>query len=226
MNITYYGHSCFGVETMGKHILFDPFISPNDLASNIDIDSIPADFILISHGHQDHVADVESIAKRTGATLVSNYEIITWYGGKGLEKGLPMNHGGSWNTDVGKIKYVNAIHSSTLPDGSGGGNPGGFILENEEGSFYYSGDTALTYDMKLLGEYHKLDFAFLCMGDIFTMGVEDAVIASEFIKCDTIIGMHYDTFPPIKLDKAAAKSAFSAKGKTLHLLDIGGSMSI
>lgn len=226
MNITYYGHSTFLIETQGKYLLFDPFISPNELASHIDISKIPADYILISHGHQDHMADVESIATRTEATLISNYEIITWFGEKGLKKGLPMNHGGSWKIDAGKIKYVSAIHSSTLPDGSSGGCPGGFVVENEEGSFYFSGDTALTYDMKLLGEFHKLDFAFLCIGDIFTMGIEDAVIASDFIQCNTLIGMHYDTFPPITLDRESAQEAFAAKGKTLHLLEIGGSLSI
>lgn len=224
MKTTYYGHSCFGVEIGGKHLLFDPFITPNEKAAHIDIQSIPADYILISHGHQDHVADVGAIAQRTGATLVSNFEIISWFGAQGIEKGHPMNHGGSWQFDFGKVKYVTAVHSSNMPDGSYGGNPGGFVIESEAGSFYFSGDTALTYDMKLLGAYHNLDFAFLCMGDNFTMGVSDAVIAASFIDCDQIIGMHYDTFGYIVIDHADATEQFSSQGKTLHLPEIGESI--
>lgn len=226
MKITFYGHSSFGVEINGKHILFDPFISPNEKAAKINIDEIPADYILVSHGHADHVADVEAIAKRTGAVIVSNFEIVSWFGAKGLENGHPMNHGGKWTFDFGTVKYVNAIHSSTLPDGSGGGNPGGFVIESSEGNFYYSGDTALTYDMKLIGEEHELNFAILCMGDNFTMGVDDAVRASDFIKCDKIIGMHYDTFGYIVINHEVAQKAFTDKGKSLRLMDIGETISI
>lgn len=221
MKITYYGHSCFGVEIEGKHLLFDPFISPNEKAAHIDIDAIPADYILISHGHGDHVADVASIARRTGATLVSNYEIVTWFAGQGFKENHPMNHGGKWKFDFGTVKYVAAVHSSGLPDGSYGGNPGGFVIETPTGTFYYSGDTALTYDMKLLGEFHQLDFAFLCIGDNFTMGVDDALVASGFIQCDRIIGMHYDTFGYIVINHEEAKARFSARGKTLYLPEIG-----
>lgn len=224
MKITFYGHATFGVEINGKHLLFDPFISPNEKAKNVNINEIPADYILISHGHADHVADVETIAKRTSALIVSNFEIVTWFGAKGLENGHPMNHGGKWKFDFGTVKYVNAIHSSTLPDGAGGGNPGGFVVESNEGNFYYSGDTALTYDMKLIGEHHKLDFAMLCMGDNFTMGVDDAVIASDFVKCDHIIGMHYDTFGYIVINHDVAKNAFAQKGKKLTLMNIGESI--
>ncbi|MEM6265593.1 MAG: metal-dependent hydrolase, partial [Bacteroidota bacterium] len=152
MKVTYYGHACFGIELAGKHLLFDPFITPNEKAAHIDINEIPADYILVSHGHEDHVADVAAIANRTGATIVSSYEVVSWFGKQGLEKVHPMNHGGAWQFDFGKVKYVNAIHSSTLPDGSPGGNPGGFVIESSDKNFYYSGDTALTYDMKLLGE--------------------------------------------------------------------------
>lgn len=226
MKITYYGHSCFGLEIAGKHVLFDPFITPNPLAKDIDISTIPADYILISHGHGDHVADVEAIAKRTGAMLVSNYEVISWFEGKGLTNVHPLNHGGNKQLDFGRIKYVNAVHSSTLPDGSTGGAPGGFVVETKEGNFYYSGDTALTYDMKLIGEYHQLDFAFLCLGDNFTMGPEDAAIAAEFINCDQIIGMHFDSFGYIVIDHDASKALFSAKGKKLILPKIGESFNL
>lgn len=226
MQITYYGHSCFGVEIQGKHLVFDPFITPNPLAQAISLDNIPADFILVSHGHGDHVADVLALAEKTGAKLISNFEIVSWFENQGLEGGFPMNHGGTWNLGFANVKYVSAIHSSTLPDGSSGGNAGGFIVESVEGAFYYSGDTALTYDMKLIGEYHKLDFAFLCIGDIFTMGIKDAAIASDFIACDQIIGMHYATFPYIEIDPVLAVEYFQEKGKVLTLMEIGASKQV
>jgi L-ascorbate metabolism protein UlaG (beta-lactamase superfamily) len=226
MKLTFYGHACFGVEVGGVHLLFDPFISPNPKAGHIDLEAIPADYILITHGHGDHVADVAAIAKRTGARLISNFEIISWFEAQGIGNGHPMNHGGRWQFEFGSVKYVNAIHSSTLPDGASGGNPGGFVIESPHGNFYYSGDTALTYDMKLLGEYHRLDFALLCLGDNFTMGVDDALVAAEMIRCDRIIGMHFDTFPYIEIDRADAVKKFSAKGKMLSLLEIGEFLEI
>ncbi len=225
MKITYYGHSAFGLELNGKHILLDPFISPNPKASAINIDEIPADYIILSHGHGDHVADVEAIAKRTGAKLISTFEVVGWFGQKGIENNHPMNHGGKNEFDFGTVKFTNAVHSSSMPDGSYGGHPAGMIFESEGKTFYYSGDTALFGDMKLIGEYHDLDFAFLCMGDNFTMGVEDAVIAADFIQCKDIIGMHFDTFGYIEIDHAAASKAFADAGKELTLMEIGASIS-
>jgi len=224
MQFTFYGHACFAVEVGGKNLLFDPFISPNEKASAIN--EIEADYILISHGHEDHIADVERIAKRTGAKLISNYEIITWFGKKGLENGHPMNLGGIWEFDFGTVKYVNAFHSSSFPDGSYAGNPGGFIITTKEKTFHYTGDTALTMDMKLIGEHEKLDFAVLPIGDNFTMGVKDAVIAADYIKCNKIIGIHYDTFGYIEIDHAKAIADFKAKGKELILLKIGECIEI
>lgn len=221
MKVRYYGHSCFSVIVGGKHLLFDPFITPNSLAKHIDISLIPADYILISHGHEDHVADALAIAKRTNATVVANYEVAMWLGKRGAEKVHAMNHGGWAMFEFGPVKYVNAIHSSSMPDGSYGGNPGGFIVESSEGNFYYSGDTALTMDMKLIGDSTKLKFAVLCVGDNFTMGVDDAIKAADFIRCKEILGVHYDTFPPIKIDHNVAKEKFKAAGKNLHLLPIG-----
>ena len=225
MKTTYYGQSCFGIEVKGKHLLFDPFISPNELASAIDVDTIPADYILLTHGHGDHIADAERIAKRTGAKIISNYEIYTWYQNKGID-GHPINQGGCWNFDFGTVKYVNAVHSSSFPDGSYAGNPGGFVVWNDEACFYHAGDTALTLDMKLIPmTCPALDFAILPIGDNFTMGYQDAAIASDFIACDRIIGCHYDTFGFIKIDHDAAKKVFADKGKELILLPIGDTMN-
>jgi L-ascorbate metabolism protein UlaG (beta-lactamase superfamily) len=226
MKITYYGHSCFSVLAGGKHLLFDPFISHNELAKHVDISKIPADYILVSHGHMDHLADVAAIAKRTGATLVSNFEITVWFASQGVLKTHGMNHGGGWAFDFGRVKYVPAIHSSSFPDGSYAGNPGGFVVETREGNFYYAGDTALTMDMKLIGETTPLKFAALPIGDNFTMGIEDAIKASEFIRCNEVLGVHYDTFPPIKIDQGVARAKFQAAGKRLHLLKPGDAMEI
>jgi len=221
MNITYYGHSCFGVEINGKNLLFDPFISPNPLAKHIDMSGIKADYILISHGHVDHIADAEALAKSTHARVICNAEIADWLGKKGVENLHPMNVGGKAKLDFGNVKCVVAIHSSGLPDGTYGGNPMGFVVESSEGNFYYAGDTALTYDMKLIGEYRKIDFAFLPIGDNYTMGVDNAIIACDFIECYKIIGMHYDTFGLITIDKQEAVSKFNRAGKKLTLMEIG-----
>jgi L-ascorbate metabolism protein UlaG (beta-lactamase superfamily) len=224
MNITYYGHSCFGVEINGKHLLFDPFISHNELAKEINLKDILADYILISHGHFDHVADLETIAENTKATIICNAEISYWLKKKGIQNVHSMNIGGKVKLDFGNVKCVVAIHSSSMPDGANGGNPMGFVVESSEGNFYYAGDTALTYDMKLIGEYRKIDFAFLPIGDNYTMGVDNAIIASDFINCNKVIGMHYDTFEDIKIDKEAAVFKFSRNGKKLILMDIGSSL--
>lgn len=226
MKITYYGHSCFGLVSNGKTILFDPFIKQNPIATEVDFESIQADYILISHGHFDHIADAVELAKKTGATVVSNWEIVQWLNQQGVSNTHPMNTGGHWFFDFGKIKCVNAVHSSSLPDGSYGGNPMGFLLEVPEGIYYYAGDTALTLDMKLIGDYKRVKAAFLPIGNNFTMGIDNALIAAEFIRCDTIIGMHYDTFGYITIDQQEAMDKFKAIGKQLHLIKIGSSVDL
>lgn len=226
MNFTYYGHACFGVESGGHHLLFDPFITPNELASAIKVDEIPADAILLSHGHVDHVADAAAIAKRTGAPIISNWEIVAWFGSQGIQNGHPMNHGGSWNFPFGRVKYTTAVHSSGLPDGTYGGNPGGFVVQMKGATFYYSGDTALTLDMKLIGEEFQLDFAVLPVGDNFTMGAADAVRAADFLGVDRVVGVHFDTFPYIKINHEDAVSCFAAAGKKLILPAIGETLNL
>lgn len=222
MHFTYYGHSCFLVEVKGTKLLFDPFITPNELANKvIDVDAVQADYILVSHGHGDHIADCVRIASRTGAKVICSWEIYEWLGKQGITNVHPMNTGGKWNFGDFTVKCVVAQHSSGLPDGSYGGNPFGFIVYTEEGNFYYSGDTALTLDMQLIPGWAELKFAVLPIGDNFTMDVADAVQCARMIKCQEIIGVHYDTFGFIKIDHAKAKKAFADTSAVLHLLNIG-----
>ena len=226
MQLTYYGHSCFSVAINGKKILFDPFITYNELAKAIDTNSIEADYIFLSHGHIDHIADCTSIAKRTGCKVVANWEIHEWLNKQGIANTHPMNTGGKWNFDFGTVKCVVAQHSSGLPDGSYGGNPMGFLFTTTEGNFYYSGDTALTLDMQLIPAWAKLNFAILPIGDNFTMDVADAIRCADFIQCKTVVGVHYNTFGFIKIDEAGAKTAFAASGKTLLLPAIAETIAI
>jgi L-ascorbate metabolism protein UlaG (beta-lactamase superfamily) len=225
MKITFYGHASLGIEVGGKHLIVDPYISANPKASHIDINTLHADYILVTHGHGDHVLDVEAIAKRTGAVIVSNAEITDYYADKGFRT-YPLNHGGSKVFDFGKVKYVNAIHSSSLPDGTYAGNPGGVVIEGEHKNIYIAGDTALTMDMKLIPMRTKLDLAILPIGNNYTMDVDDAIIASDFVECDKILGYHYDTFGYIVINREEAIRKFYNKGKDLMLLEIGESINL
>ncbi|MBA5793149.1 metal-dependent hydrolase [Flavobacterium sp. xlx-214] len=225
MKITYLGHASLAIEVNGKILIVDPFISANELAKHIDVNSLKADYILITHAHGDHILDVETIAKNTGAIIVSNAEIAGYYEAKGF-KTHPMNHGGTWEFDFGKVKYVNAIHSSSFPDGSNGGQPGGFVIEAENKNVYIAGDTALTYDMKLIPMRNPLDLAILPIGSNFTMDVDDATIAAEFLNVKTVLGYHFDTFGYIKIDHEVAKQKFESKNKELILLEIGSSIEL
>ena len=225
MKFTFYGHACFAIETGGKKFLFDPFITGNELAKDVDVNRIEADYILVSHGHGDHVADLVSIAKRTGAMVIAAYEIVEWVQKQGITNAHPMNFG-PFNFDFGKLHFLPAWHSSVMPDGAYGGNPGGFLMHGPERKFYYSGDTCLMMDMQLIPRYAKLDFAILPVGGNFTMDVDDAIIASDFIQCNKIIGIHFDTFGYIKIDHDKAKEKFKAAGKELILPKIGESIEL
>lgn len=226
MKYTYFGHSCFLVETGGCRLLFDPFITPNPLAASIDIKSLEADVILISHGHFDHVADAVALATQTGAQVIANWEIVDWLGKQGVKNTLPMNHGGTVKIPCGKVKMVNAIHSSSLPDGSNGGNPGGFVVESAEGAFYYAGDTALTQDMKQIAEEFDLRYAILPVGDTFTMGAADAAKASKLCGAPLTIGVHFNTFPAIEINREAAMEAFQKSHQRLLLPAIGETITL
>lgn len=225
MKFTYYGHAAFAVEAGGKKLLFDPFITHNGLAKDIDIEQIEADYILLSHGHGDHVGDLVAIAKRTGATVIAMAEVTGWLQKQGVEKVHGMNYG-SYTFDFGRVSMVPAWHSSGLPDGSYGGNPAGFVLQTNDGNFYYSGDTCLMMDMQLIPHYAKLDFSVLPIGGNYTMDAKDAAKAAEFVQCGKVIGVHYDTFPPIKIDQEEAKNTFKEAGKELILMKIGDTIDV
>lgn len=226
MQITYYGHSCFMAAIKDKKILFDPYITVNELANHINIANIEADYIFLSHGHEDHISDAEAIASATGAKIVANYELAMWFAGKGITNYHAMNCGGKWDFDFGRVKCVNAVHSSAMPDGAYGGNALGFIFITDEKNFYYSGDTALTLDMQLIPMFAKNDFSILPLGDNFTMGLEDAAIAAKMLQTDTVIGIHYDTFGFIRIDHENAIAYFKNNGLNLLLPKIGETMEV
>ena len=224
MKVQFLGHASFLININGTKLVVDPFISGGPGEKVIDINGIEADYILLTHGHGDHIGDAELIAKRTSATIISNFEIVTWFQKLGLQ-GHAMNHGGKYKFDFGTIKYVYATHSSSMPDGSYAGNPGGFVVWSGDHCIYIAGDTGLTMDMKLIPMLcPKLDVAILPIGDNFTMGYEEALVASDFIECDNIIACHYDSVPVIKIDKSKVASEFSKRNKQIHFLDIGTSI--
>ena len=225
MKCTYLGHSSFLVETMGKKLLFDPFITQNPKASSIAIDSIQPDYILISHAHGDHILDVETIAKNSGAQVIANFEIVEYYTKKNIE-GHSMNSGGSWRFPFGKVTMTHAYHSSSFPDGTYGGNANGFIIHNDEGSLFYSGDTALTNDFTLLGERHHFDMVILPIGDNFTMDYIDAARACSMLQAKRCMGVHFDTFNLIEIHHQLAYEHFTAKGIHLILPEIGNSYTV
>ncbi len=221
MKVTYYGHSCFLLELDDTKILFDPFIQPNELAAHIDIKTIHPDYILQSHGHEDHMADLVQIAKQSNATVVCSWEMKQWLDKQGVSNNHPMNIGGKWNFGFGSVKMVFAAHSNSLPDGSYGGVAAGYLIDYKGKRIYYSGDTALIQDMKLIGELYPPDIAFLPVGDNFTMGIDEAIIACDFIRCKNIIPMHFDTFGFIKIDHIVSKEKFKNAGVTAYFLKVG-----
>ncbi|HIE99692.1 MAG TPA: metal-dependent hydrolase [Planctomycetes bacterium] len=196
--ITWLGHSTFQLNMAGKTILIDPFFEGNPVAQ-ASADQVDADVIIVTHGHGDHVGDTVSIAKRTGALVISNYEIVTWLQNQGVENAHPMHIGGSHAFDFGTVKLTIAHHGSSLPDGSNGGNPTGVILKTASGNVYFAGDTGLFSDMKLIGE-EDLAVAVIPVGDNFTMGLDDSIKATRFLQPRTVIPCHYNTWPLIAQD--------------------------
>jgi L-ascorbate metabolism protein UlaG (beta-lactamase superfamily) len=201
INITWYGHACFLIEDGNSKLLIDPFITGNPLAP-VGADAVEADYILVSHGHGDHIGDTLDIAKRTGALVISNYEIQNWLVNQGLKNVHPQHIGGGFNYPWGRVKLTIAQHGSALPDGSYGGNPCGFLFTLEGKKIYHACDTGLFFDMKLIGE-EGIDLAILPIGDNFTMGPDDALRAVKLIEPRHVVPIHYNTFDVIKQDPYA-----------------------
>ena len=222
---TWYGHATLGLETGGYKILIDPYCTGNPAAC-ISADEAEADFILISHGHSDHVGDVVSIARRTGALVISNHEIINWLNKKGV-KVHGQHIGGGYNHPFGYLKFTQALHGSGLPDGSYGGNPVGFLLTTLDGKkVYLACDTGLFGDMSLIGE-EGIDLAVLPIGDNFTMGPDDALRAVKMIQPKQVVPVHYNTFPLIKQDASAwAKRVEAETDARAHVLVPGMSITL
>lgn len=199
--ITWLGHSCIEIKTGGSTLLIDPFLTGNPAAS-AKADELNPNYILVSHGHGDHVGDTIEIATRTDSTVITNYEISEWLAAKGI-KAHGMQHGGGFHFPFGRVKLTLAFHGSALPDGSNGGNPAGFLITTKDGKkIYDAADTGLFGDMALIGE-EGLDVAFLPIGDNYTMGPEDALRAVKLLKPKKVVPIHYNTFPLINQDAEA-----------------------
>jgi L-ascorbate metabolism protein UlaG (beta-lactamase superfamily) len=201
--ITWFGHNAWSIEVSGISILLDPFLNDSP-TSPVKADSVNADFILLSHGHGDHLGDTVAIAKRTGATVITNFEIGEWLTKQGLAEGtvIGMNSGGGIEQPFGHVKFTIAHHSSSMPDGTYGGVPGGFLLKFAGARVYFACDTAVFLDMKMIGS-GGLDLAVLPIGDLYTMGLDDSIDAIKLLNPKRVAPCHYDTFPPIKQDAAA-----------------------
>lgn len=212
VELTWLGHASWLLKADHTAILVDPFLDDNP-AATIKSDAVDADYLLISHGHFDHVADAVKIAKRTGATAISNYEICDWLSKQGVGKTLPLNLGGGAQLPFGRVKMTIAFHSSLLPDGAYGGNPGGFLLSLSKHKLYFACDTALFGDMRLIGA-GGLDLAVLPVGDTFTMGPDDSIEAIKLLAPRRVIPSHFNTWPPIQQDAAAWAGRVRAETKS------------
>ena len=225
MELTYLGHSCFLLISGGLRVLIDPFISPNPLAKDVSLEGLAPTHVLLTHGHEDHVADAEHVLRLSGAQLVAPYEVAMWMGSKGFDDEMPVNPGADFRLQLGddtaNVRVVGAVHSSTLPDGTPGGVPCGFVLDFEGTRVYHAGDTDLSMEMELIGRLWSPDWALLPIGGTFTMGYADVPAAMDMLRCRKVVGMHYDTFPPIAIDREAAFSTVRDAGGELHLPEIG-----
>jgi len=223
-SVTFLGHSCVMVEGGGKKILIDPFLTDNPQAST-SADEIACDFIVVTHAHGDHVGDTVAIAKRTGAMVITNFEIHNYCVAQGVQSAHPLHIGGAYDFPFGRAKLTIAHHGSSFPDGSYGGNPAGVLLTVEGKIIYHTGDTALTHDMKLYGD-EGVDLAFVPIGGNFTMDIPDAVRAVEFIRPKCVIPIHYSTFDIINADPQEFKSAVSGSGVECVILPPGESWAL
>jgi len=220
--LTYLGHSAFLVEGGGTRLVIDPFLTDNPVAA-ASADEIDVDWVLLTHGHGDHIGDGIEIATRCGATVVAPFELANYCAARGCEV-HPMHIGGAHDFPFGRVKLTIAHHGSSAPDGTYTGNPCGFLITMDGRTFYHPGDTGLFLDMQLIGEMNDIAVAVLPIGDNFTMGVEDAVRATEFLRPGLVVPMHYKTFDVIDVEPAAFVDAVSAKGFQARVLEFGGSL--
>ncbi|MDX1413162.1 MAG: metal-dependent hydrolase [Candidatus Promineifilaceae bacterium] len=226
VSFTWHGHATFTIDIDGTKVVVDPFFAPNNPAAQVSAEDVAADFILQTHGHGDHSADTVALAKRTGAQVIANFEICNWISAQGHDNVWAMNTGGAYDFPFGRVKMTYALHSSGLPDGSYGGNPGGFVIFLPECNIYVAGDTALYSDMRFVGNL-GIDLAIIPTGDNFTMGPEDALAALDFLSPNYVIPCHYNTWPPIEQDMNAwAKKVEVLTDVTPVVLDVEGSFSL
>jgi L-ascorbate metabolism protein UlaG (beta-lactamase superfamily) len=223
--IIWYGHATLGLETGGYKLLIDPFFSGNPAAS-MSPEKVEADYILVSHGHNDHIGDTLAIAKRTGAMVISNFEIANWVEEKGI-KSHGQHLGGGYKHPFGYLKLTLALHGSSLPDGAYGGNPAGFLLTTLEGKkIYIAGDTGLFGDMRLIGE-EGIDLAVIPIGDNYTMGPEDALRAVKLLQPRHVIPIHYNTWDLIAQNPIAwAQRVEKETSAAVHVLKPGESFTL
>lgn len=219
------GHSAFLLDISGKQVLIDPFLTGNPLAA-ASPSSLHADVILLSHAHGDHLGDTIEIAQRTGALVLCNFEIGNWLMDRGVQNVVQGNTGGTFNLDFMSVKWTIAFHSASLPDGTYGGMPNGFLITAGGKKLYYAGDTALFSDMQLYGE-EGIDLAFLPIGDLFTMGIDDSIRAIKYLKPKLVTPMHYNTFPPIMQDVVTWANRVSSETLSQPIvIDPGGSYTL
>jgi L-ascorbate metabolism protein UlaG (beta-lactamase superfamily) len=224
MKIIYHGHSFVQLEIPEHSILIDPFITGNPTAIT-KVDDLKCDYIILTHGHGDHISDALKLAKKNNAMIIASFEIANFAGAHDVSN-HPLGIGGGYNFPFGRVKLTLAHHSSSFPDGSYAGNPAGVLIYMDGKTIYHAGDTGLFYDMKLIGEMNKIDCAFLPIGDNFTMGIDDAVKAAEFINAGITVPIHYNTFDIIKANPEDYKKKVESIGKKCRIINIGDSIEI